>query len=158
MTLSLGTLSLFVGTMTPCVQLEGATALKPLRFRRPCINEFVASVLLQFLNLFTSGKGILVQCVCYLYKRSQLAPSTCIIIIIIIIIVSIIIIISIAIVIVIITRTPPTKDIGRGLSLLRAPSITQGKASTDISHFGELVRKRNFTINKILRNTHLANP
>ena len=40
----------------------------------------------------------------------------------------------------------PIKDSGRDLSLLRAPSISPGKAATDIAHFRELVGKGNFTI------------
>ena len=40
----------------------------------------------------------------------------------------------------------PIKDSGRGLSLLRAPSIPPGKAATDIVHFRELVGKGNLTI------------
>ena len=39
-----------------------------------------------------------------------------------------------------------TKNSGRGLSLLRAPSIPPGNAATDIEHFRELVRNGNFTI------------
>ena len=40
----------------------------------------------------------------------------------------------------------PTKDSGKGLSLLRAPSIPPGKAATDVAHFRELVGKGNFTL------------
>ena len=40
----------------------------------------------------------------------------------------------------------PTKDSGKGLSLLRAPNIPPGKAATDHVHFRDLVGKGNFTI------------
>ena len=33
----------------------------------------------------------------------------------------------------------PTKDSGKGLSLLRALSIPPGKAETDIAHFREII-------------------
>ena len=40
----------------------------------------------------------------------------------------------------------PTKDGGRGFSLLWAPSIAHDKAAIDIAHFRERVEKGNFTI------------
>ena len=40
----------------------------------------------------------------------------------------------------------PIKDNGRGLSLLRTPSIAPGKAATDIAHFRKYVGKGNSTI------------
>ena len=40
----------------------------------------------------------------------------------------------------------PIKDNGRGLSLLRPPSIPPGKAETDIAYSRELVGKGNFSI------------
>ena len=52
----------------------------------------------------------------------------------------------------------PTKDSGRGHSLLRAPSIPPGRAATDIAHFRELVGKGCFIIKMVLNDTHRASP
>ena len=41
----------------------------------------------------------------------------------------------------------PAKDSGRGLSLLRAPSIPPENGATDIPHYRELMGKGHFTIN-----------
>ena len=52
----------------------------------------------------------------------------------------------------------PTIDSGRGLSLLRAPSIPLGNAQQTLGISGNLWRKEILPLKWILRNTHWTSP
>ena len=52
----------------------------------------------------------------------------------------------------------PTKDSGRGLTLLRKPSIPPRKDAKDIAHFRELVGRGNFTIKMDFKQHPMGQP